>query len=210
MAFESKYKSQGEEMCPICRRQFTDGRRLDIPSYGGQLMCRDCFRQLYKNRQQKRTAAVTDDSANLKQKIRPSQILERPRFLKSTEPAGGYEFVMPRLTHMGMIINAFVWVALVLLVRMMIRLFVPEETPLDFSIAVMGTDCIFAAVSLLWAIISLKDLIKGIALGMGHSRRLILLVTAAAMLFLVYINIPDILQSWLIEHFQRDGTLLNK
>ncbi|GEM_PF-1765791 len=193
MAFESKYKSQGE-MCPICRRQFTDGRKIDNPAYGetGQAMCKDCFNRLYKNRKKNRTAAITDDSANLTQKNRPSQILERPRFRQGTEPAGGYEFVMPQLTHHGMILSAAMWVVLVVAVRFIINLLMPpEESPLNFSFSHDGTMLLFAGVSLVWAVAAVKNLIKGIALGMGHSRRIILLVTALVMLALTWFDLPE-------------------
>lgn len=192
MAFESKYKSQGE-MCPICRRQFTDGRKIDIPAYGenSQAMCKDCFRRLYKNRQKNRTAAITDDSANLAQKNRPSQILERPRFMKGSEPAGGYEFVMPQLTHQGMITSALMWIVLVAVTRLILILLIPEDLRLAHSLSNEGAMLIFAGVSLVWAINSFRQLFKGIALGMGHSRRLILLVTALVMLVVTWFNLPE-------------------
>ena len=80
MAFESKYKSQGE-MCPICRRQFTDGRKIDNPAYGetGQAMCKDCFNRLYKNRKKNRTAAKKATYKAKGDSVRNQEVLDNIR-----------------------------------------------------------------------------------------------------------------------------------
>lgn len=178
MAFEKTYKNNGETLCPICRRAYTEGRTIIEKSYhkGTGKMCKDCMKRFYRNRNAGRTAAYTDDSANLLVRLRPAQILERPRLLRKNRPRCGYEYVMPELCAQQIIQDLAVWVVLCLTIGVLSKEHI--------SMIIIGTTV--AIVSVVWMVYDLYRLLKGILLGMGHTRRLLLLGSILVKLLLAW------------------------
>lgn len=189
MAFEIKYKNKDGEICPICRRQFKDGRR--ITAYGAyktgtDIMCKSCFNSYYKNKKSGFDAALSDDTANLFTALRPAPVLERSVMMK-TEPECGYEYRMPELPEHLILQDAAVWLLMCLVMKIALKIGrVPED---GFAVALLS---VYISIgSGVWLIINLWKLIKGIFLGMGYKRRLLLTAVIIIMAFLIKTCFPS-------------------
>ena len=178
MAFDKKYKNVKEKLCPICKESYIDGRSIIEKSYhkGTGKMCSNCMSRYYRNFNAGRTAAYTDDSANPLVRLRPAPILERPRLLHKDRPRCGYEYVMPELCTQQICQDLVVWVVLCLTIGVLSKEHI--------SILVIGT--VMTIVSVVWMIYDFYRLLKGILLGMGHIRRLLLLGSILVKLFLAW------------------------
>lgn len=186
MAFDKKYKNSGDSLCPICRRTYTEGRSIIEGAYhkGTGTMCKDCMNRYYRNHKTGRTAADTDDPVNFLVRLRPAQILEKPRLLQKAEPPCGYEYVMPELCAQQIIQDLVIWVVLCLT----IGLLGGKGSVEHISMLIMGIVLTF--ISLFWAMYDLFRLIKGILFGMGHIRRVLLLVSVLVKLLLAWNFFP--------------------
>lgn len=175
MAFEKNYKPVDNDMCPICRRKYAVGRKLIHRAYAHEGICQDCFERIYKNPGKKRTAGYSDDTANPLTRLRPAPILENPLIFKKEYPTG-YEYSMPYVTGLQLLLKMMIWFvaagAIWAMLFIVDKLVPASETDLCF-LAGRG---VIAAGSALLVLQNVILLIKGLFLGMGIPRRLILLV----------------------------------
>lgn len=174
MAFDKNYTNADSGMCPICRRQYTEGRRLLHKGYPSEGMCRDCFERVYKNPSGKRTAGYSDDSTNPLTRLRPAPILEKPLLLKGKYPAG-YEYSMPNVTGLQLLLKLAVWLCVAGALQLM--MLIAENTGLlsEAILCSLAGKGIIVAGSAILALHSVILFIKGLFLGMGIPRRIILL-----------------------------------
>ena len=184
MAFDKKFKNSGNALCPICRRPYTDGRSIVEKAYhkGCGKMCKDCMNQFYRD--SGRSAAISDDPVNLLVRLRPAQILERPRLMHRDVPRGGYEFVMPELCAQQIVQNLVVWVTLCFMIGLL------GGTGSKEHISMLVMDILITLFTIAWMIHDVFQLLKGLLLGMGHTRRILLLVSALIKFLLAWHFFP--------------------
>ncbi len=187
MAFSEKYTPTASERCAVCRRKYTDGRKIFYAAYrsGSEHVCRTCYKRYYKK------PAELEAGSNLAVQLRPADIRERGVIFKREEPEGGYEFRMPEVMTQYILRTLLLW----------LLLFGGAEAALYFGTKVFGYE---AAASPAWMLLRLlgvliaalgaisytRLLIRGMLRGMGHFRRLVLLAALAVSVLVLILLIP--------------------
>lgn len=186
MAFLQKYTPTADERCPVCRQPYKDGRKLTVSAYDGEMgICRRCSKQFYKQ------AADLESPSNLLVQLRPADIRERGVFLKREEPEGGYEFRMPQILAELQIRGFVMWLLLFVIAELLLR---GSAALFDCNVQNLFT---WRILHLVWMVTAVVNsiryallLVRGIARGMGHFRRIILLAEIAVSVLVLVLLLP--------------------
>lgn len=187
MAFSEKYTPTASERCMVCRRKYTDGRKISYAAYrsGTEHVCRTCYKRYYKK------PAELEAGSNLAVQLRPADIRERGLIFRREEPEGGYEVRMPEVMPQYTLRTVLMWLLLLC----------SAETALYFGTKVFGYE---AAASPAWMLLRLLGvlvtalgairyvqlLIRGLSRGMGHFRRFVLFAALAVSVTVLILLIP--------------------
>lgn len=187
MAFWKSIKKSESAICPICRKTYVNAVSVEYNSKNPIEMCKDCFNRNYKNKSLGRNITTIDSSTNFLTQFRPAPILEKPIFLKRPERKCGWEYSMPHISEYQIIRDTLMWCLMILIINTVI------DKNTDFLVSENGMNICLAVAyvieficSFFFAIVNFLNLIKGLFLGMGHIRRILLLVSFGITAYLAY------------------------
>ncbi|MCM1507912.1 MAG: hypothetical protein NC177_12390 [Ruminococcus flavefaciens] len=192
MAFWNNFKDTEQNVCSICRQPFDDGRNrsngVAVNYMGGKpvLMCRKCFERGYRNSKENRNAASVDVRTNFLTQYRPAEILEKPLFKSNEKPECDYEYSMPHVSGVQVIRDIVVWCILLFIIKAVIKNDDVLSAYKGINICHVVINVLQFIVSLLWCIRNAALFGKGILYGMGHIRRIFLIVSIVILAFLTY------------------------
>ncbi len=187
--FEKKDRSKGQKRCPICRRLYTEGAELpreysvtqsadaaeDAP---GDMMCRECFRMGYKLEYK---AASFDSDAARRSVFRPAPILEGGK-----RPECGYDLPIPQAMPSAVLHDLVIWA--LLCAMMLISSYIMRSDTHD--ILMPAAKIVVCLGSALMFLRNIRWLAKGLFCGMGHKRRIVLLISAILLFAAVVLCSP--------------------
>ena len=179
MAFDSRVKGDGTLQCAVCRCIITDGRRIRIPDYLGDApICKDCSERFFKNRAEKLDIALHENAVEAATLHRTAEILENDRLFHIREPEIGYEYPVIDTTIAETIRETLLWLLLCGALMGLPALLGAKSYPagLDVSLSAFLLRMGAAGGSVLFAARTLLTLVHGMVRGMGHTRRLVLLL----------------------------------
>lgn len=193
MAFEKKFKPQNDEKCPVCRKSIKAGKRIIADGYQANgTMCSTCFKHLYKNRSAKRTVGFIDDSSNFITKFLPAPVLEKPLLFKR-EFITNYEYRMADITEMSLIHKNCIWLLIMLVLAAALKISGILVSSAAVNACNFAVNILFVFGSVIIGFANIKDLIKGLFLGMGHPRRIILIVFIAVLTMVIVSTVKQLI-----------------
>ncbi len=185
MAYWKNTKKNEPAMCPICRQMYTNGAVVEYDSKNPAEMCKDCFNRGYKSGKDRNIVSI-DTPANFAVQFRPAPILERPKFKKKEAPECGYEYAIPQITEYQLIRDRIIWIVLLLILSFIVKQNGDYISTNNNNVCLTIIYIIQFIWSLCFCISDFKSLIKGILYGMGHTRRIILLITGGTMAYMTW------------------------
>ena len=157
-SYVKKIKNEGETNCCVCRNRVTGGRRLPDYSEHLGLVCEDCYKRYFSD-----IAAIERLSPGVL--YRPADII-KDRYRR--------QHIFRRVLAAQTVRWAFIGGVMWLMIWAVTAIYGAKST-LPFAAAPCALYAVFSAAG---AVVSLFELAKGIAGGMDHSRRLLLLLKA--------------------------------
>ena len=190
MAFWKTSNHSEGKTCPVCRNRYKKGYTLSFSEETE--ICADCFKRDYMSKG--RNLAMTDTDKNLFTTLRPADVLEKPlHIFKDTkldlarDRILGYEMSDPVVIPSKITANVLLWCILLAVFRL-----VCPDTSNGLSAVALFT--IQSAVSVVWGLKLLADLIRGFFTGVGYFRKTVLFAATAVMALLAYNGITVLLE----------------
>lgn len=186
MAFWNNYKNTEQSVCSICRQKFDNGVNVNYCDGNPVSMCRKCFNRGYRNSKEGRNAASVDVCTNFFTQYRPAAVLEKPIFKSKVKTGYGYEYRMPHVLGLQVLRDIAVWCIFLFV----IKIFLNNDNVLSdyegINICHLVINALQSGISFVWCIGNAVLFIKGILYGMGHIRRIFLIVSVCILAFLTY------------------------